>query len=66
MSDFVVEPVKTERGWELSFNGGLESLETSKVYPTKVAAEKAALSAMNDYRTWNNRGLSDAPHMDNF
>lgn len=62
---------KTERGWEIAYSiDGAEfsfaPLEESTVYPTQQEATLAAERELAEWRTWNRRGLADAPHLDAF
>lgn len=56
-------PIKTENGWELWDGVALQSeVET---YASKKHAIEAAQKINGEFRHWDGKPFSDAPHSDN-
>ena len=69
MADFdaKIGVAKSDKGWEITYDGIFEPEDMHlRIFKTKKDALAAASVVRAEWRMWNKRGLSDAPHMDNF
>jgi hypothetical protein len=56
---------KVSGGWVVVDEQGVMGYD-SPIHSKKTDADGEARETNEDYRQWNNSGLADAPHMDNF
>ncbi len=57
---------KSERGWEVTYDGIFGAEEDTPFFATEAEARSRCEQEAAEWRAWNNSGLADAPHLDNY